>query len=563
MAPWSRGQWPSDRREEKCEISVRELRRLDRRSWLASALASPRAIAANDAHSSLVHSHPSTSSASPYPLTSRAHSAFSLLLPGSSSLHQFATVGEWLCSPLPPPLPPVPPAPVVDGGGDLPLFPPLMVAIPSLLESLSPHILRSHMTTAHFKPIPNNERVDLAGFRVKEPQEWSADDVVAWMLDVARSHNIPFEDFNMHRFANFDGKSMMRLSETSFLELDANYGGLLFREFRKASSVTPEDTVIDDAMRKYRESVDEEQQRTQVQEYKPNPLPEYKHHPLPQALPQALPQGPLLGSGMLGPLPPLLMPPPRSIPSTGLPQPLAFTAAPGFLHGHQFDLSGKGLSLPPPLQTQQSHQQSQSSIVDTTRLQLAQSLAAANSLTTLQNLSTNLSLQQIQAALSPRSPMNTQGLSPGTIDLLSKYTHQQPGTSNQHDEDYSSDDDDMKVTRNKDGRPRKRSQHTKGNKLWEFIRDALKDPLTCPSIVKWEDPIEGVFRIVESEKLARLWGERKNNHKMTYEKLSRAMRTYYEKQILVPVPKTGLYPKKLVYKFGPCSHGWQGLKQHI
>lgn len=28
-------------------------------------------------------------------------------------------------------------------------------------------------------------------------------------------------------------------------------------------------------------------------------------------------------------------------------------------------------------------------------------------------------------------------------------------------------------------------------------------------------------------------------------------RTYYEKKILVPVPKTGLYPKKLVYKFGP------------
>lgn len=41
---------------------------------------------------------------------------------------------------------------------------------------------------------------------------------------------------------------------------------------------------------------------------------------------------------------------------------------------------------------------------------------------------------------------------------------------------------------------------------------------------RWEDPIEGVFRIVESEKLARLWGEKKNNQKMTYEKLSRAMR---------------------------------------
>ncbi len=65
---------------------------------------------------------------------------------------------------------------------------------------------------------------------------------------------------------------------------------------------------------------------------------------------------------------------------------------------------------------------------------------------------------------------------------------------------------------------------TKGNKLWEFIRDALKDPDTCPAVVRWEDPNEGVFRIVESEKLARLWGEKKNNQKMTYEKLSRAMR---------------------------------------
>lgn len=65
---------------------------------------------------------------------------------------------------------------------------------------------------------------------------------------------------------------------------------------------------------------------------------------------------------------------------------------------------------------------------------------------------------------------------------------------------------------------------SKGNKLWEFIRDALNDPETCPSVVRWEDSIEGVFRIVESEKLAKLWGEKKNNHKMTYEKLSRAMR---------------------------------------
>lgn len=33
--------------------------------------------------------------------------------------------------------------------------------------------------------------------------------------------------------------------------------------------------------------------------------------------------------------------------------------------------------------------------------------------------------------------------------------------------------------------------------------------------------------------------------------------TYYDKSILSPVPKTGIYPKKLVYKFGPLAHSWR------
>lgn len=61
-------------------------------------------------------------------------------------------------------------------------------------------------------------------------------------------------------------------------------------------------------------------------------------------------------------------------------------------------------------------------------------------------------------------------------------------------------------------------------KLWEFIRDLLHDPKYCPSMVRWEDVNDGVFRIVQSEKLANLWGTIKNNPRMTYEKLSRAMR---------------------------------------
>ena len=61
-------------------------------------------------------------------------------------------------------------------------------------------------------------------------------------------------------------------------------------------------------------------------------------------------------------------------------------------------------------------------------------------------------------------------------------------------------------------------------RLWEFIRDLLLNPEYCPSMVRWENYNEGVFRFVDSRKVAKLWGTIKENPKMTYEKLSRAMR---------------------------------------
>lgn len=61
--------------------------------------------------------------------------------------------------------------------------------------------------------------------------------------------------------------------------------------------------------------------------------------------------------------------------------------------------------------------------------------------------------------------------------------------------------------------------------LWEFIRDLLKDPKFCPKIIKWENKPEGIFRVVQSNEVAKLWGSKKKNRsKMTYEKLSRSLR---------------------------------------
>lgn len=43
-------------------------------------------------------------------------------------------------------------------------------------------------------------------------------------------------------------------------------------------------------------------------------------------------------------------------------------------------------------------------------------------------------------------------------------------------------------------------------------------------LMKWEDRREGVFKFLKSEAVAQMWGQKKKNSSMTYEKLSRAMR---------------------------------------
>ncbi|XP_006195108.1 ETS-related transcription factor Elf-5 isoform X2 [Camelus dromedarius] len=90
--------------------------------------------------------------------------------------------------------------------------------------------------------------------------------------------------------------------------------------------------------------------------------------------------------------------------------------------------------------------------------------------------------------------------------------------------------------------------------LWEFVRDLLLSPEENCGILEWEDREQGIFRVVKSEALAKMWGQRKKNDRMTYEKLSRALRYYYKTGILERVDR------RLVYKFGKNAHGWQDDK---
>ncbi len=79
--------------------------------------------------------------------------------------------------------------------------------------------------------------------------------------------------------------------------------------------------------------------------------------------------------------------------------------------------------------------------------------------------------------------------------------------------------------------------------LWEYLYLLLQNSAYA-SVIRWEDENQMVFRIVQAEKLAALWGLQKNRLGMTYEKLSRGMRYYYPNNIIAR--EAG---RRLLYRF--------------
>ncbi|XP_066487776.1 ETS homologous factor isoform X5 [Tiliqua scincoides] len=114
------------------------------------------------------------------------------------------------------------------------------------------------------------------------------------------------------------------------------------------------------------------------------------------------------------------------------------------------------------------------------------------------------------------------------------------------------DSADVKKTPESPPKSHNKKHTPRGTHLWEFIRDILLHPEKNAGLIKWEDRSEGVFRFLKSEAVAQLWGKKKNNSSMTYEKLSRAMRYYYKREILERVDG-----RRLVYKFGKNARGWR------
>ncbi|XP_058589712.1 transcription factor ETV7 isoform X4 [Neofelis nebulosa] len=71
--------------------------------------------------------------------------------------------------------------------------------------------------------------------------------------------------------------------------------------------------------------------------------------------------------------------------------------------------------------------------------------------------------------------------------------------------------------------------------LWDYVYQLLSDTRYEPYI-RWEDKNAKIFRVVDPNGLARLWGNHKNRVNMTYEKMSRALRHYYKLNIIKKEP---------------------------
>ena len=78
--------------------------------------------------------------------------------------------------------------------------------------------------------------------------------------------------------------------------------------------------------------------------------------------------------------------------------------------------------------------------------------------------------------------------------------------------------------------------------LWQFLLELLVGN-EHRSIIQWTETA-GEFKLLNAEDVARLWGIRKNKPNMNYDKLSRALRYYYDKNIIRKV-----VGKKFVYQF--------------
>ncbi|CAH1400642.1 unnamed protein product [Nezara viridula] len=137
-----------------------------------------------------------------------------------------------------------------------------------------------------------------------------------------------------------------------------------------------------------------------------------------------------------------------------------------------------------------------------------------------------------------------------TVDvsgLLQETTTTRSGSSSGEPSD---DEEDEEMGDSSQNSPKSSSSRSGGGggshiHLWQFLKELLASPSVYGSCIRWVDRQNGVFKIEDSVRVARLWGKRKNRPAMNYDKLSRSIRQYYKKGIMKKTERS----QRLVYQF--------------
>lgn len=90
--------------------------------------------------------------------------------------------------------------------------------------------------------------------------------------------------------------------------------------------------------------------------------------------------------------------------------------------------------------------------------------------------------------------------------------------------------------------------------LWQFLLQLLLDQ-KHEHLICWTSN-DGEFKLLKAEEVAKLWGLRKNKTNMNYDKLSRALRYYYDKVnfvTLMQTKKIEMIPVNISPLCGSCS----------